>query len=337
MLKKKGVVPVKNKKIVILFNLGGPNSISAIKPFLFNLFNDRFIIDLPNPFRYFLAKYISHKRFKIAKEIYSFLGGKSPILEETQKQAEKLEKFLGNDYKVFIAMRYWKPFIEDTLKKVDNYSPKEVILLPLYPQYSISTTLSFIKSSIKKIKYKKRIICCYPNENSFIEAHSELIIKAYNKAKKFGKVRILFTAHGLPCDIIEKGDPYEWQVNLTAKLVVKKIAIDNLDWLVCYQSKVGKKKWLEPSTEFEITKAVKDKVNLILVPIAFVSEHSETLVELDIEYKKIASKIKYFRVPTLSCNDHFMKALSNLCFNNKPCRQVCPKEYKMCWRNLFNT
>ncbi|MBQ4874626.1 MAG: ferrochelatase [Rickettsiaceae bacterium H1] len=324
-----------SRKAVLLFNLGGPDSVSAIKPFLFNLFNDKCIINLPQPFRYLLAKYISYKRFNTAKEIYSFLGGKSPILEETEKQAQKLEISLGKGYKVFIAMRYWKPFIGETLAKIDDYNPEELILLPLYPQYSTTTTLSSFKSCLKSIKYPVRTICCYYNNSNFIESHTNLVIKNYSEAKKFSKPRILFSAHGLPLDIIKKGDPYQWQVNVTAGLIVERAGINNLDWKVCYQSKVGRKKWLEPSTETEIKRAVKDKVPLVIVPIAFVSEHSETLVELDIEYKKSAEGIEYFRVPTLSEDENFINTLSEMC-KEKVRIKPCPKQYKMCWQKCLN-
>ncbi len=323
-----------NKKCVIIFNLGGPDSEASIKPFLFNLFNDRFIINLPQPFRYFLAKYISFKRFKTAKEIYSFLGGKSPILDETKKQADKLEKLLGSEYKVFIAMRYWSPFIDDVLKEINTYNPDEIVILPLYPQYSTTTTLSFLDNSLKKIKYPTKVICCYYDHPSFIQAYSSRLKKVYEQAKRFGTPRVLFSAHGLPCEIIERGDPYERQINISANLIAKETGIKELDWLVCYQSKVGRKKWLEPSTEHEIKKAVIDKVPVIILPIAFVSEHSETLVELDIEYKQLADGIKYFRVPTISDDDIFIKGLADICKNGYCTKQIC--ENKLCWKKLSN-
>ena len=317
------------KKAVLLFNLGGPDSIKAIKHFLFNLFNDKCIINLPKPFRYLLAKYISYKRFKTAREIYSFLGGKSPILDETKKQANKLEKLLGQDYKVFISMRYWKPFIEDALKDIEKYNPDEVILLPLYPQYSTATTLSSFKSCITKIKYPTKIICCYYDHPDFIKSQAKLILKYYYQIEESNKIRILFSAHGLPYSFIEKGDPYEFQINKTATLISKEMKIENLDWRVCYQSKVGKKKWLEPSTESEIKQAVKDGVSLIIVPIAFVSEHSETLVELDIEYKNLAKGIKYFRVNTVSDDDTFINCLAKICIHGYS-TSPCAKE--LCWK-----
>ena len=140
------------KTAILLMNLGGPDSVSAIKPFLFNLFNDKNIIGIPQPFRYLLAKFISIRRFSTAKEIYGYLGGKSPILEETERQGIALEKALGDNYKTFIAMRYWHPFMEETLHAIDEYAPDKVILLPLYPQYSTTTTLSSFHTCIDTIK-----------------------------------------------------------------------------------------------------------------------------------------------------------------------------------------
>ena len=324
------------KNAILMMNLGGPDSIPAIKPFLFNLFNDKNIINILQPFRYLLAKYISTKRFSTAKEIYSHLGDKSPILDETEKQAQALEKILGKEYKTFIAMRYWHPFMEDTLKEIDEYKPDKVIVLPLYPQYSTTTTLSSFKTCIDQIKYPKKIVCCYHKQSDFIEAHYELIMKSYSKAKQFGNPRVLFSAHGLPVSIIKKGDPYEWQINNTAKLIIERMNVEDLDWKVCYQSKVGRAQWLSPSTEAEIIIANTNNIPLVVVPIAFVSEHSETLVELDIEYRESARDTPYFRVPALSINNNFIKSLSKLC-STDACNDICPAQHKMCWKRLLNS
>lgn len=333
------------KTAVILFNLGGPDSPDAVKPFLFNLFNDKAIISLPNPFRYFLAKLISSKRAPFAKEIYHHLGGKSPILEETQKQAESLEKKLGNNYRVFIAMRYWKPFADETVARVKKYNPDEVVLLPLYPQFSTSTTASSIKdwneNAIKQgLKTSTRIICCYPDEDNFINSHVELLENAYQKISDKNNVRILFSAHGLPKRTIQKGDPYQFQVELTAKKIMEKFTAENAEWLVCYQSKVGRLEWIGPATDDEIKRADSDKKSVIIVPIAFVSEHSETLVELDIEYKELITT-QYIRVPTLSINDKYIESLANICRNSSkaanPCsyngNRICPSFFVKCAMN----
>ncbi len=313
------------KKIaVVLFNLGGPDSLDAVQPFLFNLFCDKAIITVPNPFRYFIAKLISSKRTHQAKEIYSQIGGRSPILFETEAQKKALEKKLNgnkNEYKVFISMRYWYPFSYETIEDVKKYSPDEIILLPLYPQFSTTTTESSVDdwgAQAKKIgmNIKTNIVKNYFFEENFIKSHSSLIKKLYKNSEK---LRILFSAHGLPKKIVEKGDPYQRQVEKTVELVVKDLAIENLDYVVCYQSRVGPLEWIGPSTESELERAGEEKVSVMVVPIAFVSEHSETLVELDIEYKKLAmdSGVKnYYRVPTLSTDELFIKSLAEICLNS---------------------
>jgi len=317
------------KKAVILFNLGGPDRLDAVGPFLFNLFNDKRIISLPNPFRWLLAKFISHRRKNFAKEIYTHIGGKSPILEETKAQANALSKSLGPDFEIFIAMRYWHPFIEEVLPQIRQEEFDEVIFLPLYPQFSTTTSLSSIESCIDKISIHKKIICCYYGNPLFIKAHAELILQKYEEAEKIGKPVVLFSAHGLPVKIVQKGDPYQFQVEQSVKKIVKELLIKDLDYKICYQSKVGRMKWLEPDTE-EVIKE-NSKKPIVLCPVAFVSEHSETLVELDIEYGALAEH--FFRVPTLSCHPKFIECLAELCKQElKP--KSCPAKYKMCFCNM---
>lgn len=312
------------KKAVILFNLGGPDSLNAVRPFLFNLFYDRRIISLPNPFRFLLAKFISAKRENTARKIYEEIGGKSPILDNTKAQANALELKLNENrnhvHKVFICMRYWHPFADEAIKSVKQFDPDEVILLPLYPQYSTTTTLSSIENWQKNaknhgLKCDTKIIYHYYNNEDFIEAHANLIAKHYKLASRIDKPRVLFSAHSLPLSIIKKGDPYASQIEETVKLIVKNLNIKDLDWSICYQSKIGPVKWLEPSTESELLRAKIDGVPVVLSPISFVSEHSETLVELDIEYKAIIKDGYYFRVPTLSADSLFIKCLADLCIN----------------------
>lgn len=342
----------KNKKTaIILFNLGGPDSKKAVKPFLFNLFNDKYIITLPKIFRYFLAWIISSRREKTAQEIYANMGNKSPILDETKAQAIALEKVLkgriNSEYKVFICMRHWHPMSDEVVKNVLDYNPDEVILLPLYPQFSTTTSLSSIEDFLDKIKKKlpqiiDKTICCYPKENSFIQSHVDLIVKAIERIKDKNNCRILFSAHGLPKKIIESGDPYQWQIENTVKEIIKRIPFSYLDYRISYQSRVGPLEWISPNTEEEIKKAGEEQKELLLVPVAFVSEHSETLVELDIEYKEIADKygINYVRVPTLSCNDYFIDSLKNMIINasnfevnflySNEMKRICPSSYSKC-------
>jgi protoporphyrin/coproporphyrin ferrochelatase len=337
------------KKAIILFNLGGPDRLENVEPFLFNLFNDPAILNLPTFLRYLLAKLISNRRASKAKKIYQEIGGSSPILKLTQKQSEALEKELNNnddlvDYKCFVVMRCWHPRAEDVMKDVKNYNPDEVILMPLYPQYSAATSGSSIKEwkdVCKKNNFKTRTstICCYPTDDNFILAHRDEIIKKINNLENY---KLIFSAHGLPEKNIKKGDPYQWQVQQSVNKIVEALNIKCLDWILSYQSRVGPLKWIGPSTENVIIENSKKGKHIVLVPIAFVSEHSETLVELDIEYKELADKNgckNYTRVPALGTNENFIKAMTELIikkeeynFNNKlyPPKVHCPNNFKKC-------
>ena len=337
------------KKAVILFNLGGPDKMENVEPFLFNLFNDPAILNLPSLFRYPLAKFIANRRAPIAKKIYQELGGSSPILKLTKDQSSALEIKLNNDdssseYKCFIVMRCWHPRAENVVKDVINYNPEEIILMPLYPQFSAATSGSSIKewSHICKknnFKVKTSTICCYPTDQNFIKAHKDEIIK---KIKDLNDFKLIFSAHGLPEKNIKKGDPYQWQVEQSVDKIVKSLNIEGLDWILSYQSRVGPLKWIGPSTEDVIVENSKIGKHIVLVPIAFVSEHSETLVELDIEYKELAEKNgckNYSRVPALGVNENYIKAMSNLIINKQdhdfngnlfPPKIQCPNQFKRC-------
>ncbi len=320
------------KTAIVLFNLGGPDKPAAVQPFLFNLFNDPAIIRIPNPFRWGLAKLISKRRAPIAREIYENLGGGSPLLPNTEAQARALEAALlsgepessGDDFKVFIAMRYWHPFADEAVQQVKDYAPDKILLLPLYPQFSTTTTGSSVtdwnRAAAKVgLQAPTKTLCCYPADPGFV---AEVVTRLRAALDQFdedsAKPRVLFSAHGLPKKIVEAGDPYQEQVEESTAAVVEALALADsrwadLDWVVCYQSRVGPLEWIGPSTESEIERAGKDEVPLIVVPIAFVSEHSETLVELDIEYRELAEKEgvpKYLRVPTVDDGPAFIEGLA---------------------------
>jgi len=332
------------KKAVILFNLGGPDKLESVEPFLFNLFNDPAIISIPSIIRYPLAKLISKRRAPIAKNIYKQIGNKSPILELTQDQAKSLENSLlkkGN-YKCFVVMRCWHPRATDVIKEVKKYNPDEVVLLPLYPQYSDSTSGSSIKEwndlcRKENYKVKTKTICCYPTENNFIESHTNLIKKTIKNLEN-KDFKLLFSAHGLPENKIKKGDPYQWQVEQTVQGIASQLKDESLDYIITYQSRVGPLKWIGPSTDDVIIKYSKKKKGIVIAPIAFVSEHSETLVELDIEYKKLAEKNGcsfYKRVPALGIEMSFIKGLSELVLKPETRGSyvsplLCPDKYKKC-------
>lgn len=343
-----------SKKAIVLFNLGGPKNLREIKPFLFNLFYDRAIINLMNPFRYLLAKFISAKREDKAQGIYSKIGGGSPILEQTEKQAAKIEAKINklskdSEYKVLVAMRYSKPGSKEAVEQILKKGYGEIILLPLYPHFSTTTTQSSIDEFLglvpKFYTGKIKAVCCYYKENSFVVAHKRLIAEALEKVNN-KNIRILFSAHSLPEKIIKGGDPYQWQIEQTCMSIMQDRRFNSLEYAVCYQSKVGSLKWLEPSTESEIVRAAKQKLPVLVVPISFVSEHSETLVELDIDYKDLAQKhglAEFYRVPTLQVKDEFIDGLaeliekvscseSNKQFSVYPAnnKERCPAEFCKC-------
>ncbi|MFM9891071.1 MAG: ferrochelatase [Rickettsiales bacterium] len=338
-----------NKKTaIVLFNLGGPDNPEAVRPFLFNLFNDAAIIALPRPFRYLLARLISKKRAPTAQKIYDEMGGKSPILENTQAQAQALETSLGAHGKVktFIAMRYWHPRAAETVREVKAFAPDEIILLPLYPQFSATTTGSSLKewheaARAENLNVPTHAVGCYFTHPEFIRAHAQLIRTYYAEAAQFGTPRILFSAHGLPEKNIAAGDPYQWQIEQSTQAILAELAMPGVDAVNCYQSRVGPLKWIGPSTPEEITRAARDGVPIVLVPIAFVSEHSETLVELDIEYAELAHKHgvdRYYRVPTLSTQPHFIAALADICLKltgrtpvtSHEGKRLCDKKWGKC-------
>lgn len=309
---------------VVLMNLGGPDTLAAVSPFLQNLFSDPAILSLPWPLRLLLAKIISKARTKKAKKIYQQMGGGSPLLLNTKAQQVQLCRLLQNQLpdkkvEVFIAMRYWHPFISETVADVRAFQADEVILLPLYPQYSTTTTGSSFKEWYKQadkqgLKARTKEIQSYPQNHGFIEAHVDLLAPWIDKARVYGTPRILFSAHGLPQKVIDAGDVYEIQVHQTVSAILKKLPCP-VESVICYQSKVGPLKWLGPSTEEELRRAGQAKVPVIVVPITFVSEHSETLVELDKDYKSlsIAAGVPFYgRVPTLSDHSAYMQALAEL-------------------------
>jgi ferrochelatase len=308
---------------VVLLNLGGPDRPESVEPFLFNFFRDPAIIGAPAPIRWLIAKLIQKRRGPIAREIYANLGGGSPILGLTRDQAAALERDLAgeeDEIKCFVCMRYWHPMSGEVAREVKAFGAEKVVLLPLYPQYSTTTTGSAIKAwraaaASVGLTAEERLVCCYPDQPDFIEAMAELARPVIEAAKADGTPRLLFSAHGLPVKIVEKGDPYQRHVELSSTAILDRLAMPGLDSLVCYQSKVGPLEWLTPSTEDEIVRAGRDEVSLVVLPVAFVSDHSETLVELDIEYRELAAENGvpgYRRVPALNTHPAFIRCLATL-------------------------
>ena len=333
---------------VVLFNLGGPDDQASVKPFLFNLFNDPAIIGLPGIFRTPLAKLISSRRETSAQANYALMGGGSPLLPETSRQAEALQAVLGarlggDEVKVFIAMRYWHPLTEETAAEVAAFGPDEVVLLPLYPQFSTTTTESSLKAwnAAYAGPGVSRAVCCYPAATGWVEAQAQAIGEKLDEA--VGQpVRVLFSAHGIPEKLVTgKGDPYQEQIETTVAAVVAAIEAQRgpIDHAICYQSRVGPMKWLGPSTHEAIETAAKDGVGVVVTPIAFVSEHIETLVELDIEYGELAHEkgaSPYLRAPAVGIEPLFIDALADAAVGAlshrgvAPFGQGCKADWKAC-------
>ena len=313
---------------VVLFNLGGPDNLDAVKPFLRNLFSDPAIIAAPAPIRWFLARWISFRRARHARAIYEKIGGSSPIRLQTEKQARALEEALADlgEVKAFPCMRYWHPFSDQVARAVADFAPDHVVLLPLYPQFSTTTSQSSIDdwrraAKAADLRAEERAVCCYARDEGFVAAQVALIAPMLRAAREEAgedEVRLLLSAHGLPKKVIARGDPYQWQVEQTCAAVIDVLGaagFTDLDWSVCYQSRVGPLEWIGPATEDEITRAGADGKAVVLAPVAFVSEHSETLVELDIDYRRLAEEVgvgHYARVPTAGTQTDFITGLATL-------------------------
>jgi len=338
---------------IVLFNLGGPDGLDAVEPFLRNLFSDPAIISLPGIMRKPLARFIARRRAPLARRIYQHLGGRSPILEETEAQARALETALAApalEVKAVVAMRHWYPFSDAAAEALRQFAPDRIVLLPLYPQFSTTTGASSFEDWAKAAREAGLAaptvrICCYPANAGFIAALAEKIRTALENPKPDISYRLLLSAHGLPKRVVAKGDPYQWQVEQTCHALVDRLGIRNLDWSVCYQSRVGPLEWLQPATDAEIRRAGVDGKGVVVAPIAFVSEHSETLVELDIEYEKLARACRvpdYRRAGTVSADRIFVDGLAQLvgkavqaseqgriCVNDRDVR-ICPGEFSRC-------
>jgi ferrochelatase len=303
-------------KAVILLNMGGPDSLSAVKPFLYNLFSDREIIKLgPYSFQKIFARLISSLRLKKSMHYYQLIGGRSPLNDITHAQASALENILGPDYRVYVGMRYWHPFIEDTVKIIEKSGINHIVVLSLYPQFSLATTGSSIKEYKRVIHGKKfttRYINQWYNFTPYIESLLELIDKELLSFNRYQDVDVLFSAHSLPEYFIKKGDPYLEQTEATISEINKRLS---LQWHLSFQSRSGPVKWLKPSTE-EMIRALAGKgcKKLFVVPISFVSDNIETLYELDILYKQMALKrgIDFRRCRALNTSQKFIQSLQKL-------------------------
>lgn len=312
---------------VILFNLGGPENPEAVYPFLLNLFSDPDILRAPGLVRWLLARWIAARRAGEAKKIYAQIGGGSPILAETRRQEKALESELSRqgyeNLNCFTVMRYTPPRAEEVIAALEKFRPERIVLLPLYPQYSTTTSRSSLKewgNICKKVRLSAEtyVIGCYPGQANFIAAHVALIRSVapeYYAENRQGKALLLFSAHGLPQRIADAGDPYPGQIHQTASAIAAALRLESGEWEISYQSRVGPLKWLQPGTDARLRAAGAAARPVVLVPISFVSEHSETLVELDKELRHVAQMSgvpEYIRVPALGVQPDFIQGLVSL-------------------------
>ena len=314
----------KPKLGVVLFQLGGPDSPGAVEPFLYNLFCDPDIINFPLAWmaRKPLARYISRKRAGIVREHYDAIGGQSPIRRLTERQARKLEQSLAPDFdaRCWVAMRYWNPLTAETAAVVRATPLDSLVLLPLYPHYSFATTLSSLKEWKRLYQPApdappETVIEEFHTHPLYIEALAEKIAISLTHFDDPDKVYLLFSAHGLPLSLIERGDPYQRQVEETVRAVMARGGWGN-EHSLCYQSRVGRQKWLEPSLKQTLPQLASAGVkHLLVIPISFVTEHIETLHEINIEAREEAhaAGIEQFEMmPAVGDSPRFIEALTSL-------------------------
>ena len=312
---------------VLLLNLGGPDKLEDVGPFLYNLFSDPEIIRLPVPWlQKPLAWFISSRRTQTSQENYKQIGGGSPLKKITEAQAEALQAKLhdeGQDVSVYIGMRYWYPFTEEAVAKIKRDGIDKLVILPLYPQFSISTSGSSFRlleqlwredTDLQRLDYT--VIPSWFNHPDYLKSMADLIEQELQRFPEPDKAHIFFSAHGVPLSYVEEaGDPYQKEIEQCTKLIMRTLNKPN-QYTLAYQSRVGPVEWLRPYTEDALEelgeKGVKD---LLVVPISFVSEHIETLQEIDIEYREVAEDAgitNFQRVPALNTHPMFVDALADL-------------------------
>jgi ferrochelatase len=317
-------VTQKKRISVVLFQLGGPDSSAAVEPFLYNLFCDPDIIDFFGAWfaRRPLARWIARNRAGVVREHYDAIGGHSPIRLLTERQARALETALAPhcEARCFIAMRYWNPLTPEAVAEVNATGAPELVLLPLYPQYSFATTSSSLKEWNRLFTPNGNAPRAHTIENFFdhplyIQAVAEKIALTLTHFDEPDRPHIVFSAHGLPLSLIERGDPYARQVEETVRLVMERGGWKNAHTL-CYQSKVGRRKWLSPSLTETIERlAHSGEKKLLIVPIAFVTEHIETLHEINIEAREHAHELgveQFEMMPAVGDSPTFISALAAL-------------------------
>ena len=312
---------------VLLFNLGGPETLDEVRPFLFNLFSDPDIIRLPwRALQKPLAWLISTQRHKLSRGYYEQIGGGSPLRKITDEQARALEQALASHNitaQAYVGMRYWHPLLDDAIEQIRRDQVTHLVVLPLYPQFSISTTGSSLNRMNALITAngaaapRVSVVEHWHDDANYLDALTASIEEELVRFsdQNPSRVHIVFSAHSVPVRYIEEGDPYLHQIKQTVNGVMERLGSERPHSL-SFQSKVGPAKWLQPSTDEMIRKLAREGVSqLLLVPVSFVSEHIETLYELDILYRHVAEEVgiaHYRRVPALNCRSDFIDALAGL-------------------------
>ncbi|HSB09471.1 MAG TPA: ferrochelatase [Blastocatellia bacterium] len=320
-------LPDQDRIGVLLFNLGGPETLEEVRPFLFNLFSDPDIIRLPwRVLQKPLAWLISTQRYRLSRSYYEKIGGGSPLRRITDEQARALEQELarrGIEARAYVGMRYWHPFLEDAIDQIRRDKIAHLIVLPLYPQFSISTTgsslnrMNTLTEESGEAAARLSVIEKWHDDSNYIDSLANSIREELEvfPDEDPSRIHIVFSAHSVPVRYIEEGDPYLDQTQVTVRSVMERLGTDQPHSL-SFQSKVGPVKWLRPSTDETIRNLAREGVSqVLLVPVSFVSEHIETLYELDILYRNVAEEVgiaHYRRVPALNCRPDFVDALAGL-------------------------
>jgi len=308
------------KTAILLLQMGGPDSLAAVEPFLLNLFTDRDIIKIGPAFlQPFIARRIVKRRAPKSAENYRQIGGKSPLLELTIQQGDELEKSLGDQFKSFVAMRYWHPFVSETLHGIEKEGIKRIVALSLYPHYSRATSGSSFNDLERGVKkcgspFEMLYVRQFFDHPLYIKALVEKIEVGLSTFSDRSKVQLFFSAHSLPQSFIAEGDPYLDQITTTVKLVMEHLK--DVPHHLAFQSRAGPVKWLEPSTGDKLKElAEMGHKDLLIVPLSFVSDHIETLHEIDIEYGEEAHKLgitNFRRMESLNSSPTFIACLADL-------------------------
>jgi len=321
----------------LFLNLGGPEKLDDVEDFLFNLFSDEDIIRLPSlvkPLQGSIARAIASRRAPTSRKAYESIGGGSPIAKLTQEQGDNLQvelKERGIDAKVYIGMRYWHPFTEEATEKILEDDINRLVIIPLYPQYSISTTGSSIRLLDQIInedlhtwdprKIDHTVVPHWYSHPGYLACQASLIGAQLEEFKDNPQdVKVMFSAHGVPESYVAAGDPYKGQIESCADLIMKEVNKGKgdkaVDWTLCFQSRVGPVKWLEPYTDTVLEElGAAGQKNLVVVPLSFVSEHVETLEEIDIEYREVATEAgitNFKRCPALNSDPIFINCLADM-------------------------